>query len=579
MRDGMDVRSERVPALGPARRWPSASGAREHHPIAVIVVALGLSMAAVSGSVVSQPLVIESQLTAPNDGEGEQPWNGLAYDDDGTIERIDDLRQELLWTLETIDALADATPVGLDDVQFAAGSATQAMAELGIADIPDVALRAYIRAQETMGRDDPGCGLHWSLLAAIGKVESNHGRFGGAVLREDGYGTRPIRGIPLDGRPGVALIRDTDNGELDGDTVYDRAVGPMQFIPSTWRRLGVDGNGDGRADPDNIFDATLGAAVYLCAGNTNLQDAQQKADAVFRYNRSWEYVRRVLALAAAYETGVVGALPSPGVLPASSPTLSSPFAEPATVDPSPALTGRSSSGQARNEGSQASSPSRSGAHSTTSTTLRRPTPTTTSTTAPTTTTVPPSTTTSTTTTTTTSTTTTTTTTLPPDPLPAVVINQIELDEATLADLENTLGWSIVAGRYWYDPVLGAVGVEGQPTAGFLPAGLAIGGPLPKDASAGTTGVLLNGRELPDDDLQELEQLVFGSIIPGRYVLDAQGNYGEEAGVLEGNVFVNLTQSPDGDEIAAASRWVGGNRSSGYFFVSGSACLVMSAGDC
>jgi hypothetical protein len=51
-----------------------------------------------------------------------------------------------------------------------------------------------------------------------------------------------------------------------------RAVGPMQFIASTWRRVQVDGNGDGRGDPDNIYDAALGAAVYLCAGETDLRD-------------------------------------------------------------------------------------------------------------------------------------------------------------------------------------------------------------------------------------------------------------------------------------------------------------------
>ena len=130
---------------------------------------------------------------------------------------------------------------------------------LGRAASPRWRSRAYKGAERTRAGDDPACGLRWTLLAAIGRVESNHGRFGGAQLREDGYGTKPIRGIPLDGRPNVALIRDTDEGALDGDTTYDRAVGPMQFIPSTWRGVCADGNGDDRRDPNNIFDAAQGA--------------------------------------------------------------------------------------------------------------------------------------------------------------------------------------------------------------------------------------------------------------------------------------------------------------------------------
>ena len=165
-----------------------------------------------------------------------------------------------------------------------------------------------------MAVSDPGCGVPWTLLAAIGRVESNHGRFGGAQLRDDGSATRRIRGIPLDGRPNVALIRDSDGGALDGDTVYDRAVGPMQFIPSTWRAVNADGNGDGFADPNNIFDAAQGAAQYLCTGTSNLRDPARAAQAVRRYNNADSYVRLVLALARMYQTGRVIGLPSTGEL-------------------------------------------------------------------------------------------------------------------------------------------------------------------------------------------------------------------------------------------------------------------------
>ena len=211
----------------------------------------------------------------------------------------------------------EAVPVGAEPVSEpvrAVLSSARVIERLGQSDIPEVALRAYTQAADRLAADDPDCGIRWTLIAAIGRVESNHGRFGGAELREDGYGTRPIRGIPLDGRENVALIRDSDRAELDGDARYDRAVGPLQFIPSTWRSIGVDANGDGRRDPNNIFDAAEGAARYLCSGGGNLRDMADQARAVRRYNNADEYVRVVLSLAQMYETGRVVPLPPlPGI--------------------------------------------------------------------------------------------------------------------------------------------------------------------------------------------------------------------------------------------------------------------------
>ncbi len=247
-----------------------------------------------------------------------------------------------------------AVPVGPADVAEpvqAVLSGARVIEALGESGIPVVAQRAYQKAASAPATDE-SCGLRWTLLAAIGRVESNHGRFGGAQLREDGYGTRPIRGIPLDGRPNVALIRDTDGGALDGDTTYDRAVGPMQFIPSTWRSVAADANADGRRDPNNIFDAAQGAAVYLCVGDTDLRDPTQAARAVRRYNNADEYVRVVLSLAASYETGAVAVLPSSPARPSEdwsapddtaappatprTPTSSASTAPPAPVDTAPA---------------------------------------------------------------------------------------------------------------------------------------------------------------------------------------------------------------------------------------------------
>jgi hypothetical protein len=178
--------------------------------------------------------------------------------------------------------------------------------------IPAVALEAYQRAATALAISTPTCHLPWQLLAAIGRVESDDGQFGGAVLLADGYSTRPIHGIPLDGRDGVALVRDTDAGQLDGDPNFDRAVGPMQFIPSTWAVYGVDGNGDGKKDPNNIFDAALAAADFLCAGGGDMANPAQEAAAVLRYNDADEYVRVVLALAASYEHGDYATVPTAG---------------------------------------------------------------------------------------------------------------------------------------------------------------------------------------------------------------------------------------------------------------------------
>jgi len=178
--------------------------------------------------------------------------------------------------------------------------------------IPAVAVAAYQRAAAALAVSDAACHLPWQLLAAIGRVESDNGQFGGAVLLPDGYGTRPIYGIPLDGRAGVALVRDTDGGKLDGDPNFDRAVGPMQFIPSTWALDGADGNGDGKKDPNNIFDAARAAAGYLCAGGGDLANPAQEAAAVLRYNDADEYVHVVLALTASYEHGEFATLPPAG---------------------------------------------------------------------------------------------------------------------------------------------------------------------------------------------------------------------------------------------------------------------------
>ena len=162
-----------------------------------------------------------------------------------------------------------------------------------------VALDAYWRAALAVAGDQPECGIPWWALAGITRSESRHGTYGGARLLANGDVNRPIIGIPLDGNNNTAVIGDTDGGAYDGDTVYDRAVGPMQFIPSTWRSWARDGNADGRRDPNNIYDAALAAANYLCASGP-MQTDEDMRRGFFSYNHSESYVTTVLNYAKGY---------------------------------------------------------------------------------------------------------------------------------------------------------------------------------------------------------------------------------------------------------------------------------------
>ncbi|HEX3931124.1 MAG TPA: lytic murein transglycosylase [Nocardioides sp.] len=166
--------------------------------------------------------------------------------------------------------------------------------------VPAVALTAYQRAAAVIDAADPSCRLDWATLAAIGDVESDHGQVGGSSLSSDGIAHPAIVGPRLDGKHGTSLVRDTDAGRLDGDSRYDRAVGPMQFLPSTWAAVAVDGDGDGRRDVQDINDAALGSAVYLCADHDDLSTRAGQRAALMRYNHSRAYVDRVMAIAHAY---------------------------------------------------------------------------------------------------------------------------------------------------------------------------------------------------------------------------------------------------------------------------------------
>ncbi|MGH8835148.1 MAG: lytic murein transglycosylase [Actinomycetes bacterium] len=209
--------------------------------------------------------------------------------------------------------------------------------------VPANVYAAYYRAAAALRLRDVGCHLSWAMLAGVGKIESGHAR--GGDLYADGTTRARIIGIALDGsRPGTATVPDTDDGIWDGDARWDHAVGPMQFLPGTWRRFGQDGNSDGRRDPHNMHDSALAAATYLCAGGRDLATSSGLQAAIFAYNPSSAYVAAVIAWINVYrQSGVpVPAPQGPSTPPpthTSSPTATrSPTHTPTTAKPSPTST-------------------------------------------------------------------------------------------------------------------------------------------------------------------------------------------------------------------------------------------------
>ena len=224
---------------------------------------------------------------------------------------LEERGEELDVTIEDTLAFTEATAA-----QYQVAFHQRLDAFVAGTDIPLVALNAYVRASRTLATEDPSCGIHWSQLAGIGRIESFHGYFGSSTLDVEGNTTTDILGLPLDGRvlggtvtgdlpaatgrtqetAGVqrlALILDSDNGVLDGDRTFDRAVGPMQFIPTTWALYDSDGNGDGQRDPQNIYDASLAAARYLCDAPGSMLTSSGEQRAYFAYNHDLTYSANV----------------------------------------------------------------------------------------------------------------------------------------------------------------------------------------------------------------------------------------------------------------------------------------------
>jgi membrane-bound lytic murein transglycosylase B len=187
--------------------------------------------------------------------------------------------------------------------------------------LPGTAAYAYTFASSALEEAEPNCGLRWSLLAAIGRIESNHGRAGEARLDDQGVVTPVVRGARLDGSRGTSAVRDTDAGDLDGNRRFDRAVGPMQLLPSTWGVVGVDADGDGKRNPDDIDDAALGAAVLLCGAPGRLTTDAGLTEALERYNTAPGYAAAAARLERQYRRSGVpvatlgGSATAPGIAP------------------------------------------------------------------------------------------------------------------------------------------------------------------------------------------------------------------------------------------------------------------------
>lgn len=191
-----------------------------------------------------------------------------------------------------------AAPVLLVLVLATREPAAPAIETVGnVAGIPQRMLAAYQNAATRLPEEVPKCkGMRWPILAGIARVESNHA--GGRKVSADGDIRPKILGVLLNGS-GVGgnhtTFPDTDGGTYDGTGSGERAVGPFQFLPSTWQANARDANDDGTKDPHNADDAALGAAVYLCGNGRNLTDRSQLKGAIFQYNRSHAYVAEVLS--------------------------------------------------------------------------------------------------------------------------------------------------------------------------------------------------------------------------------------------------------------------------------------------
>lgn len=262
--------------------------------IGAAAIGVGIWSAANRGTQPEAPLV---EATAPTADREPDQLSGPVHPSPAT-DTADDTTASATAVVGDLGEYGEVRSLSAPDVATRIDPVWVAEAAEALG-IPERALAAYAGASNAANAHYPECGLGWNTLAAIGHVESEHGQIHGGEIGDDGVATPGIVGIALTGA-GTAVHRDTDGGVLDGDLSWDRAVGPMQFIPSTWLLYAADGNGDGVADPQNIDDAALAAAAYLCDVGGNLRVGANFIRALSAYNASVEYNNRVASAANHY---------------------------------------------------------------------------------------------------------------------------------------------------------------------------------------------------------------------------------------------------------------------------------------
>ena len=236
----------------------------------------------------------------------ERRLGRLRADADSLADRAADataLRAALAKKVEQLTASLAADEAALVDASTEVAKA-KVGAVIDGTDLPTLAADAYYRAARLLSVTDADCRVPWWALAAIGRTESNHGRYRGAGVLPDGQVEPPIYGPMLDGSGPFAVIGDTDDGALDGTAAGERAVGPMQFLPGTWRTVGRDGTFDGVADPHNLYDAAVGAGALLCRSGPGLTTEAALRRSFRTYNNSSEYVQVVWERSQEYAASV-----------------------------------------------------------------------------------------------------------------------------------------------------------------------------------------------------------------------------------------------------------------------------------